>query len=109
MSSIENTINKCGAYLQVTVMETEVREERKGVSLIHDTFKQFIMNPSEYRSEFLIPIGELSAVVVGTALLDMGSDRFYRFVESGYSTDFNSNLVSEFEISYPFFTYINPF
>ena len=64
--NINKTLSRCGAFLQVA--QIDPGDDKKLISLVHDSFKIFIMDRKECRNEFLVDETAANAWIAKTCL-----------------------------------------
>jgi tetratricopeptide (TPR) repeat protein len=92
--SIATTLSKCGAFLQIISVENV-----ETVSLVHDTFKQFILN--ECPAEFFVKSHEANAIILRTLLSYLANRTILQPDESNLPED----LGLRFHLEHPLFNY----
>jgi tetratricopeptide (TPR) repeat protein len=68
MFRIESTLSKCGAILQVIAVDAATPLEEKTVGLVHDTFKQFVIDANKCNPCFFIDTNYASALLAMTTI-----------------------------------------
>ena len=97
--SIEKTLSRCGAFLRVTSPDPET--DRKTVSIVHDSFTQFITNREECTNEFFVDRLAANSLVVRACLSYLSKERVIHR-DDIYSAE---KLKRRFDRDHPLFSY----
>src|SRR5439155_3939141 len=95
--SIETTLSKCAAFLQVVISETA----HKSVSLVHETFKHYIIDGEECKSFFYVDPFEANAWLAMSSILYL-EKQCIRHPDEWVSP---STLRDYFDQKHPLFSY----
>jgi hypothetical protein len=83
---LENTLSKCGSLLQLVSIYPHSSREDKVVSLVHDIFKQFVIDIEECQSQFIFQIHRANALIAMTSISYLVS-QMIRMDETNFVVD----------------------
>jgi len=94
--SAEQTLSKCGAFLHIVSLDPS--GNKRVVSLLHDTFKQFVTNAKEYQGKFLVHPDDTNALIALATLSYLSKHT----IEPVSTTDIP---ISNYDCEHPLFSY----